>query len=259
MHSMPPLVTISSSSAGARPCVEATRERRYSRTLGSPSLGPYCSATPGSSASTRAAISDRTSVWKVVTFGNPPVIPSTPGGGPARIVASSALPRLRARRANSSFHSIGSQFAGGGNEFTPGAMSQIRGEDEYVPTEADHLVHSSGPESFPPLTLAGPSAGPPRLTSAAAQPSSSHARATAEDPPPLFSGRARHLRAGAGRHHRGQGRRRQYVFRGWTLVNATLLRSGAAQGKDLPTLRRATALTASAKKRSAGPRERPRR
>ena len=117
---MPPLVTISSSSAGARPWVEATRERRYSRTLGSPWLGPYWSATPGSLASTRAAISDRTSVWKVATFGKPPVIASTPGGGPARIVASSALPRLRARRANRSFHSMARQFARGGNEFTPG-------------------------------------------------------------------------------------------------------------------------------------------
>ena len=32
----------------------------------------------------------------------------------------------------------------------------------------------------------------------------------------------------------------RYVHRGSTFVNAALLRSGAAQGKDLPTLKRAT-------------------
>jgi hypothetical protein len=41
MHSIPPLVTVSSSHAGSRPCNAATRSTMYSRTLGMPSEGVY--------------------------------------------------------------------------------------------------------------------------------------------------------------------------------------------------------------------------
>ena len=104
---MPPLVTISSSACGNAalqtpdPLAAGTRAR-----WPGPALGPYCSAIPGVSAITRAAISPSTDVWKVATLGNPPVIASTPGGGPERIAASSSPPRLRARRANRSLKSI---------------------------------------------------------------------------------------------------------------------------------------------------------
>src|SRR4051794_37925765 len=101
MHSMPPLVTVSSSHAGRRPCSRSWRSIRYSRTLGMPSLGAYWSAIPGSSRSSRATISSRSAVGNVAGLGKPPDIESAPGGGPARIVASSAAPRSRARRANS--------------------------------------------------------------------------------------------------------------------------------------------------------------
>src|SRR5215218_1331128 len=101
MHSIPPLVTVSSSGAGRRPWRCSWRSIRYSRTLGMPSLGAYWSATPGSSRSSRATISSRSAVGNVSGFGKPPDIESAPGGGPARIVASSAAPRLRARWANS--------------------------------------------------------------------------------------------------------------------------------------------------------------
>ena len=75
MHSIPPLVTISSSRAGRRALQARHPRSRGSRARdGRPSLGPYCSATPGSSAITRAAISPSTSVWNVAMFGNPPVI-----------------------------------------------------------------------------------------------------------------------------------------------------------------------------------------
>src|SRR3954470_13211360 len=101
MHSIPPLVTVSSSGAGRRPWRCSWRSSRYSRTLGMPSLGAYCSAIPGSSRSSRATIWSRSAVGNVSGFGKPPDIESAPGGGPARIVASSAAPRSRARRANS--------------------------------------------------------------------------------------------------------------------------------------------------------------
>src|SRR3954447_16925126 len=101
MHSMPPLVTVSSSDPGRRPCSRSCRSMRNSRTLGMPSLGAYWSAIPGSSRSRRATISSRSAVGNVSGFGKPPDIESAPGGGPARIVASSAAPRFCARRANS--------------------------------------------------------------------------------------------------------------------------------------------------------------
>ena len=63
-----------------------------------PSLAVYWSAMPGSSRTSRAAISTSNSVANVAGFGNPPVIPSVPGGGPARIVASSPSISVRARR-----------------------------------------------------------------------------------------------------------------------------------------------------------------
>src|SRR3954454_19999686 len=107
MHSIPPEVTINSSPAGEIPWVEATRDRRYSRVDPNPADGPYWSATPGSVAITRAAISPRISVWNVATFGNPPVMASTPGPGPERIAASSAPPRLRARSAKREVQSMG--------------------------------------------------------------------------------------------------------------------------------------------------------
>src|SRR4051795_8409518 len=101
MHSMPPLVTVSSAGSGRRRWRCSWRSIRYSRTLGMPSLGAYWSATPGSSRSNRATISSRSAVGNVSGFGKPPDIESAPGGGPARIVASSAAPRFCARRANS--------------------------------------------------------------------------------------------------------------------------------------------------------------
>ena len=101
MHSMPPLVTVSSPGAGRRPCRCSWRSSRYSRTLGMPSLGAYWSAIAGSSRSSRATISSRSAVGNVSGLGKPPDIESAPGGGPARIVCSSAAPRFRARWANS--------------------------------------------------------------------------------------------------------------------------------------------------------------
>src|SRR5215218_10175793 len=100
MHSIPPLVTISSPASGRRPCPASWRSARWSRTLARPSTGVYWSATAGSSRSSRAAISPRTSVAKVAGFGKPPVSASTPGGVPARIAASSSPPRTLARWAN---------------------------------------------------------------------------------------------------------------------------------------------------------------
>ena len=97
---MPPLVTISSARSGRRPCSCSWRSIRYSRTLGIPSHGVYCSATAASSRSSRAAISSSSSVGNVAGLGKPPVIDSTPGGLPARIVVSSSPPRSRVRRAN---------------------------------------------------------------------------------------------------------------------------------------------------------------
>src|SRR4051794_26211228 len=101
MHSMPPLVMISSSRSGRLPCRRSWRSTRNSRTLGMPSLGAYWSAIPGSSRSSRATISSRSAVGNVAGFGKPPDIERAPGGGPARIVASSAAPRFCARWANS--------------------------------------------------------------------------------------------------------------------------------------------------------------
>ena len=63
-----------------------------------PSLAVYWSAIPGSSRTSRSAISTSRSVANVAGFGNPPVIPSVPGGGPARIVANSPSTSTRARR-----------------------------------------------------------------------------------------------------------------------------------------------------------------
>src|SRR5829696_6084530 len=100
MHSIPPLVTISSPASGRRPCPASWRSARWSRTLASPSTGVYWSATPGSSLTSRAAISPSTSVANVAGLGKPPVNGSTPGGVPARIAASSSPPRALARRAN---------------------------------------------------------------------------------------------------------------------------------------------------------------
>src|SRR4051812_17529080 len=100
MHSMPPLVTISSARCGRRPCSCSWRSSRYSRTLASPSHGVYWSATAASSRTSRAASSSISSVGNVASFGKPPVIERTPGGLPARILASSSPPRNRVRRAN---------------------------------------------------------------------------------------------------------------------------------------------------------------
>src|SRR3954469_3989475 len=61
----------------------------YWRTLGIPSGAVYWSAMPGSSRIRRATISAMSSVGNVSGLGNPPASESTPGGGPARIVASS--------------------------------------------------------------------------------------------------------------------------------------------------------------------------
>src|SRR5829696_10231676 len=99
MHSIPPLVTISSPAAGRRPCA-AWRSARYSRTLAIPFTGVYCSARPGSSRSTRAAMSPSTSVANVAGLGKPPVSARTPSGTPARIAASSSPPRSPARWEN---------------------------------------------------------------------------------------------------------------------------------------------------------------
>src|SRR4051812_20342729 len=96
MHSIPPLVSVSCSHAGSRPCCE-TRSSMYSRTLRSPSEGVYWSAICGSSRTSRVAISASSSVGNVAAFGNPPVIPSVPGGGPARMIASSGSVPARAR------------------------------------------------------------------------------------------------------------------------------------------------------------------
>src|SRR3954451_23489388 len=101
MHSIPPLVTISSSRCGRGPCLCSWRSHRYSRTLGRPSHGVYCSATAGSSRTRRETISSSTPVGNVFGLGKPPVIDRTPGGLPARIAVSSAPPRACARRANS--------------------------------------------------------------------------------------------------------------------------------------------------------------
>ena len=79
MHSIPPLVTVSSPHSGRRPCPVATRSIRYSRTLGMPSLAVYWSAIPGSSRTSRAAISTSSSVANVAGLGKPPVIPSDAG------------------------------------------------------------------------------------------------------------------------------------------------------------------------------------
>ena len=65
-----------------------------------PSTGVYCSARPGSSRSTRAAMSPSTSVANVAGLGKPPVSASTPSGTPARIAASSSPPRSPARWEN---------------------------------------------------------------------------------------------------------------------------------------------------------------
>src|ERR671917_805791 len=99
MHSIPPLVTMSPAASGRRPCSCSWRSIRYSRTLGSPAHGVYCSATAASSRTSRTAISSSSSVGKVAGLGKPPVIDSTPGGLPARIVVSSSPPRRRERRA----------------------------------------------------------------------------------------------------------------------------------------------------------------
>src|SRR5918911_4354892 len=100
MHSIPPLVTISSASSGRRPCSCSWRSIRYSRTLASPAQGVYCSATAASSRMSRAAISSSSPAGNVAGFGKPPVIDSTPGGLPASIAVSSSPPRRRLRRAN---------------------------------------------------------------------------------------------------------------------------------------------------------------
>src|SRR5215212_10632489 len=98
-HSIPPLVTISSATSGRRPWSAAWRSIRYSRTLASPAHGVYCSATAASSRTSRAQIASTSSVGNVAGLGKPPVIESTPGGLPARIVVSSSPPRRRVRRA----------------------------------------------------------------------------------------------------------------------------------------------------------------
>ena len=71
-----------------------------------PSLGAYWSATPGSSRSSFATISFSTSVGNVVGLGNPPATDRTPGGEPARIVASSVSPWLSARCENARVQSL---------------------------------------------------------------------------------------------------------------------------------------------------------
>src|SRR5215210_8547155 len=100
MHSIPPLVTISSAGSGRRPWSCSWRSARYSRTLAIPAHGVYCSATAASSRTSRAAISSSSSVGNGAGLGKPPVMDSTPGGLPARIVVSSSPPRRRVRRAN---------------------------------------------------------------------------------------------------------------------------------------------------------------
>ena len=65
----------------------------------------YCKARPGSSRTSRPAISASSSVGNVAGFGNPPVIPSVPGGGPARMIASSGSAPARARSENFSAQS----------------------------------------------------------------------------------------------------------------------------------------------------------
>ena len=74
MHSIPPLVTISSARSGRRPCSCSWRSIRYSRTLAIPSHGVYCSATAASSRTSRAAISSTSSVGNVAGLGKPPVM-----------------------------------------------------------------------------------------------------------------------------------------------------------------------------------------
>ena len=148
---------------------------------------------------------------------------------------------------------------------------------------------AQAPESFPPLTLAGPSAGPPRLTSAAAHPPphmparplkilllssavalgiSAQAQAATTAPSsrsstatpsrcarrprraPSTCSASRSPPATPRPHARSSrkllpakarvklvkdgAQKGRYVHRGSTFVNAALLRSGAAQGKDLP-------------------------
>ena len=99
MHSIPPLVTISSSSSGRRPWSRSWRSTRYSRRLGMPSHGAYWSATPASSRTSCATISSSSSDGKVAGLGKPPASESTPSGLPARIVVSSAAAWFCARRA----------------------------------------------------------------------------------------------------------------------------------------------------------------
>src|SRR3954468_9628293 len=89
MHSIPPLVTISSARSGRTPCCCSWRSTMYARTLGMPSGAVYWSATAGSSRISRATISAISAVGNVWGFGNPPASERTPGGAPARIAASS--------------------------------------------------------------------------------------------------------------------------------------------------------------------------
>ena len=98
MHSIPPLVTVSSSHAGSRALQRGHDAMiRYSRTLGMPLLAVYWSASAGSSRTSRATISATSSVGNVAALGNPPAMGSTPGGGPARMIASSGSPPAAAR------------------------------------------------------------------------------------------------------------------------------------------------------------------
>ena len=109
MHSMPPLVTISSAALGP-PALQLllaldqvlahARDPLARRVLQRDGRRPR--------ARSRAAISSSSSVGNVAGFGNPPVIESTPGGLPARIVgqlvaAAQARPAgERARRSQPS-------------------------------------------------------------------------------------------------------------------------------------------------------------
>src|ERR1044071_2774029 len=99
MHSIPPLVTISSAASGRRPCCCSWRSTMYSRTLGMPSGAVYWSATSGSSRISRATISAISPVGNVSGLGKPPASDSTPGGAPARIVASSLSVDAELKRA----------------------------------------------------------------------------------------------------------------------------------------------------------------
>ena len=100
MHSIPPLVTISSSNAGRTPWVCSWRSIRYSRRLGMPSQGAYWSATPALVAhelAPRSRRAARTGTWPGSGSRRP--ARARPRALPARIVVSSAAAWFCARRA----------------------------------------------------------------------------------------------------------------------------------------------------------------